>query len=249
MLELMKKWIVRILVALSSLQAVHANMDFYIGGTMGIGIPEIRYSQTVISPDERLGDFDRGGAVTFLGGAVLGLENTWNNVFSSCLWTAIETKAYYNSFNKVITTQFLGTNYTPRVKVRVKNNFLYGADFKLGMPISCYGVTPYILLGVQAGKWRTTLSNDTFANEAGIPGQGVIHFGKTHAAPNVGGGIRFQLLNCATADLEYSYSWFTQDCIMLPLDADEYTHQVRVYQNKILFTVSFPFYSLSCWHV
>lgn len=233
-------------------QTASAEFDFYVGGVVGVGVPELRHNSHNNATNER--HHVVGGGTNFLGGALLGVENTWCGYCGSDFWTALEINALYNSYNKTIrrSSDALGVN---DYQVKVKNNFQYGADLKFGIPVDCCGTAiPYLLVGISAGEWKTTLSNNTTAAVFGIPAGASTHFGKTQWGPNAGLGVRFKLTDCITADLQYAYTWFTHKGSSKtsipttdPATIQEWRHTARVNQNRVLLALNFPLNFFGGW--
>lgn len=250
----MTKFLLSATVALGFTTA-HADMDVYVGGTVGLGVPLIQDNRIPAGPAINNGIFEqhlRHGSTSFLGGGLVGIENTWRDLGCWDLWTAVEVNLLYNSFDKKISRQRVQSQpNSVFFNVKVKNDFLYGADLKIGIPLDCYNVTPYALIGVQAGKWKTTISNGPASvSQFGIDPNSSVTYGKTRAAPSVGLGVRFRVTDCLTADLSYAYSWFRpKNKYVTPSRGGTFwTHRTRVDNNRVLLSLNFPFYTLpTCW--
>lgn len=245
----MKRIIPTLLVAgLLLTNNADAWVEGYIGGTVGVGIPDILYNPIPINaPSERW--FTKlGSGVGFIGGAVAGVEAVWNTCCFGPIYFAFEGNARYNTYDKKIADFYEPSGSL--LRVHVKNEFLYGGDFKIGTPIDFCKTDVYGLAGVQAGKWTTKLVNSTDINQFGVPAFSRVSYGEVRVAPKVGFGVRVRLPCCLTADLQYSYSWFIKrDKIVIynledPLEI-EWHHKTRVNQNQILLTISFPLYVIT----
>lgn len=233
-------------------QTVSAQFDLYVGGVVGVGIPELRHNSNERLSNER--HHIVGGGTNFLGGALLGVENTWCGYCGSDFWTALEVNTLYSSYNKTLKrdSDLRGEN---DFEVKVKNNFQYGADLKFGIPVDCCGTTiPYLLVGITAGEWKTSITNNTTSTVLGILAGTSTHFSKTHWGPNAGLGVRFKLTDCITADLQYAYTWFTQKSNSTTVvpgtvtgTTSEWRHKTRLNQNRVLLALNFPLNFFGSW--
>jgi opacity protein-like surface antigen len=214
--------------------------DLYFGGTVGVGALETTFRSTNTLIDESHTVF--GGGTSFVGGGILGVEYT----FCNNIYTAIEGRALYNSSDRSFAhTRFVDGSYG----AKIKNNFIYGGDLKVGLTLDCC-VTPYLLVGVEAGKWKTSLSNDTNGTLFGLAPNTSVSFSKTRCAPKVGCGVRFPLGDVFAADLQYSFTWYGSSRhsltdIITP-DETVWTHKREIDQHKFMVSLNYSFSFLSC---
>jgi opacity protein-like surface antigen len=214
--------------------------DIYFGGTVGVGALETSYKSTSTLTNEKHTLF--GGGTSFIGGGILGVEYT----FCNNIYTAIEARALYNSTDRSFEHRRLadGSGYS----AKIKNNFIYGGDFKLGVTLDCC-VTPYVLVGVEAGKWKTTFRNGTAEPVFGLAADSSASCSKTLCAPKVGLGVRFPLCDVLAADLQYAYTWYgtSKHHFADPLNTNnEWPHKREIDQHKFMVSLNYSFSFLSC---
>lgn len=228
------------MVCVFATQAASAQ-DIYFGGTVGVGALETSYRSTNTFTDESHTVF--GGGTSFVGGGILGVEYT----FCDNIYTAIEGRALYNSSDRSFRhTRFAnGQHYGSKIR----NNFIYGGDFKLGVTLDCC-VTPYVLVGVEAGQWRTRITNNTDDVVFGLASNSSVSFSKTRCAPKVGCGVRFPLCDVFAADFQYSFTWYgssrhhLEDATIDPVNI--WTHKREIDQHKFMVSLNYSFSFLSC---
>lgn len=220
--------------------------DLYIGGAVGVSIPQVRFGSDQISSGEH--HHVLGGGTSFLGGLVLGVDYTWCDVFCTNLYTALEFNARYNSYDKDVGRE-TNTVGIADFRTNVHSNFQYGLDFKLGIPVDCCGTTPYVLVGVEAAQIRTKIHNDTAISFRGVPAFGSLSYHKTRAGVNAGFGVRFRVWECVDADLQYSYTWYGRHnrSVLDTTTGLVWKHKTRLEENRVLLALTFPLWDLSCW--
>lgn len=242
-------WAVSALMLLSA-QSAFAD-DLYIGGSVGLSIPQVRFGSHNTGTGEH--HHTIGGATSFLGGGLVGIDYTWCDLFCSSLYTALEANVRYNSYGRDTArhTDLLGAS---NFRVHTTTNLQYGLDLKIGIPVDCCGTTPYALIGVEAARFKTKLHNDSTVAVRGIAPGSSRTFSKTRSGPTVGAGVRFRVWECVDADLQYSYTWYGRHSITatdstavgtLPPVVSNWNHKARLEENRVLLSLSFPLWDLS----
>lgn len=142
-----------------------------------------------------------GGTSGLVGGTV-GLQSYILDVFF-----AVQANALYNSYDKTVRSSTTMTGILNYV-VNLKNNFMWGADVRVGYRIFC--TTAYVLGGFESANWRLRLNNDSSSSVRGIPALSMVRTDRTLWGPKVGVGIMFPLICSLYANMEYSYIWFNR---------------------------------------
>lgn len=241
----MKIWAASAVMLLAA-QSAFAG-DLYVGGSIGLSIPQIRFG----SDHQITGEHHHtiGGETSFLGGGLVGVDHLWCDLFGINLYTALEFNARYNSYDQDIArhTDLLGA---PNFRANVKSNLQYGLDFKFGIPVDCCGTTPYLLIGVEAARFKTKIHNDSAIFVRGIPPFSSETFSKTRSGCNVGAGVRFRIMECVDMDLQYSYTWYGRhkttctEPIVGDTTGATWHHKARLDENRVLVSLSFPIWDL-----
>lgn len=218
-------------------------LDLYVGGTAGVGVFDGSVSVTnSLSPAIGAGSHLRTADTSFVGGGVLGAQET----LCGGLYAAAEFNALYNSYDRRVRTTeaFFGAADLGSVSVRVRNDFIYGADFKLGY--DCNNIVPYAVIGVSAAKWKTTLENNTAVPIFGaLPGDQ--SFSKTRYGTKLGVGLRFAAWHCWDVDLQYAYTWYGSQARSLPdaiVTVSSWRYRVLHDQHRFLISLNMNFLSL-----
>lgn len=240
-------WAVSALVLLSA-QSACAD-DLYIGGAVGLSIPQVRYGTHNATTGEH--HHTVGGATSFLGGGLVGIDYTWCDLFCSSLYTALEANVRYNSFDRTIQRSSDVTGVS-NFRVNTTANLQYGLDLKVGIPVDCCGTTPYALIGVEAARFKHKLNNDSAVVVRGIAPYSSRTFSRTRAGLNVGAGVRFRVWECVDADLQYSYTWYgrhsavaVDPTVVGAAVGATWNHRARLEENRVLVSLSFPLWDLS----
>lgn len=215
-------------------------IDLYVGGAAGLGSYDGTYNLRNVTTGTSV-DRANTGATTFVGGALLGAEH----YFCGDYYVAVELNALYNSLKKNLLhdTNTAGVaNHT----VRVRNEFLYGADVKLGMNLC--GVTPYFVAGVVAARYKMELRNSSGTENFGIPPRLNEKYSRTLVGPKVGIGVRWGFWECLDLDFQYSYTWYDTDKITARLFSSRlqtnYRHSTEHNQHRFLLSINMPFMDL-----
>jgi len=212
--------------------AQDTSSHFYLGLQLGMGLLDGQYkaraSATLSDDDVTTTDVvyqrwhNAFGGSSVLVGAVFGVDT----VFSNDVYGALEINTTYDSYGRTILSynapaETIGEDtFGPfGFRTRLKNSFLYGLTAKLGKDMG--GYTPYIVGGVEAGRWRATVHAEggtavedifpvlfTNPNEDSSNPTQRVRFSKTRAAPTAGVGVRFKIVDNWQGDLQYRYSWF-----------------------------------------
>lgn len=214
--------------------------DLYVGGAAGIGSYNGSYKLTDVPTGTSL-DRARTGATTFVGGALLGAEHC----FCDDYYVAVELNALYNSLKKnlIHDENVAGVAFHT---VRIRNEFLYGADVKLGWCLC--GVKPYIVGGIAAARYKLELRNASPLTEFGVLPTTIQKYNKTLVGPKFGVGVRWGFWDCLDLDFQYSFTWFDTRRISATLvsaaEESTFTHRVEQNQHRFLFSVNMPFMDL-----
>lgn len=213
-------------------------IDVYVGGALGVGSFDGRTSITnSLLPENH---YANHGGTSFIGGGLLGAET----IMCNGIYAAGELNALYNSHNFRARRFATGAGI---ISTKINNDFLYGADFKLGYDWNC--VLPYVVVGVSAAKFRTHLSNPGTGTVFGIPAGSSSSFSKTRYGTKVGFGVRFGVWECLDMDLQYSYTWFGSQSrsFIVPVTGGPTTSWrfiTRHDQHRFLVSLNMPFYTL-----
>lgn len=212
-------------------------IDVYWGGAVGVGSYDGKRS---ISNSVTGQSFTSNhGGTSFIGGGLLGAEYT----FCDGIYSAIELNALYNSFD-TRTRDFNPAGTTGLFSTKIKNDFIYGADLKLGLNTNC--AIPYLVVGVSAARWQINSSNSTAASVFGLPAGASRSFSKTRVGPKFGFGVRFAAWNCWDLDFQYSFTWFgkhsrtvSDPAVTVPA---LWTHSNRHDQHRFLISLNSTFF-------
>ena len=120
-----------------------SNNNIFLAPIMGLGSPTGTYTRS--KNNTQFAGSSAVGGNAFLGGGLIGYEYNFEQI------TVIgDINLLYNSYDNNIRIGANNSGVRDSV-VSVKNHFIYGADLKLG--IHCDNSMPYLLAGVNAGKW------------------------------------------------------------------------------------------------
>lgn len=210
--------------------------DVYVGGAVGVGAYDGKSSVSSVLTAESY-EAHHGGT-SFVGGGLLGVEE----IFCNGIYTAVELNALYNSYDTNVRNLNFGTG---PLRAKVNNDFIYGADLKLGMDINC--VLPYFVVGVSATRWQARVTNDSLVSEFGIAAGDSASFSKTRVGPKVGLGVRFAAWDCWDLDFQYSFTWYGKSSrtITDPTVTTDgtWTHSNRHDQHRFLVSLNMRFFS------
>lgn len=209
--------------------------NFFLGVTGGVGMLDGTYSAVGdVSTDQRVFTPNAGGT-SFLGGLLLGYQTVFSN---RRVYLAIVGNALYNSLNRTVfnVIQSGTTSWNTAV---AKNSFQGGLAIRLGKRMN-NGVTPYILGGAEAGRWRLSVANDRTSAQFGIPANTTVSASKTLIGPQAGAGVLFDIRGRWQAGFEYAYTWFG-DVSFASASTSAYTHKLTTGQNQVLASVVYRF--------
>ncbi len=215
--------------------------DGYVGGAVGIGSFDGLYNVQNFSTGEK--HFTHNDGLSFIGGGQIGVEDWFENRWCGCvdeLYTAFELSFLYNSYERTIRT-LTDTLGRTNQGLRVKNDFLFGADFKWGTRFC--SVSPYIVTGYALGQWQRWLLNDTSTATIGIPASGNGHTEWKNGF-KLGAGVRYDVCDCVFFDMQYSYTWFQdirRDFTSGTEVRQTWKHKVKLNQQRVVFALNWVF--------
>lgn len=239
----MRKQLKALLLTMAFACAAHtaSAQDLYIGGTAGVGALDTTFKTSNSITGERFKT--HGGGTSFIGGGIIGLEHT----FCNSLYTAVEARALYDSFSETIRSSHDASGAVNH-SVHLKNDFIWGGDVKLGVTLDCC-VTPYLLGGVEVGKWKAHVRNNSETPSFGLAPFSSASRSKDRCAAKVGCGVRFPLCDIFAADFQYSYSWFGsfKSHLTDPVTGDTWHSKTHINQHKFMISLNYAFSFLSCF--
>lgn len=209
------------------------DIQFYVGAVGGVSALSGEYHALNPIIDDR--HTATPGVTSGIAGGVLGVQVE----FCQDIFVGLQANALYNSLSKTIRSS-TDSFAVPSHVVHLKNNFEYGVDARIGMNIC--NAMPYVLAGIEAGKFKMTLSNDTLVPLRGIPPGGA-EVSKTLWGPKVGVGVTFPIACNIYLNLEYSYTWFknVKTTLIDSVTQIAWDHKVRVNQNMFLVGLNYMF--------
>lgn len=210
--------------------------SFFIGGAAGIGMLQGEYrGYDPLSADTH---YARLGNDNFLGGGLLGIQT----VFPNQVYLALVANALYNSQDDIQRlSKAPASAPIPNHVVNIENDFQYGLNVRLGRRLD--NVTPYILGGVEAGKWEMSLGNQSALWNRGIAPFSNREYSKTKAGGQVGAGALINLTSEWTIGMEYAHTWFNDVSVNLTDATTLHTwnHKAKIQQDQVLFSVNYVF--------
>ena len=214
------------------------DFQFYAGITGGISAFSGHFRSSAPLPNgSSLAQNASFGGTHGLFGGVLGVQTTVCDDW----YVAGQINLLYCSLNRRIgsLTDAAGT---PNAIATLKNRFQYGFDGRIGMT-TCSGATPYVLGGVESGKFTLQLENQTGTSNAGIPANSRLSNHRTLWGPKVGFGVNFPICCEWVANFEYSYTWFghIQRRLNDVPTTLNFTHKQNVRQNSVLLGLNYLF--------
>jgi len=221
------------------IRAPQRNAQFYVGAAVGVGSLNGHYSGKNITmnppPDEH--NANTGGD-SFVGGLVLGVQK----IMYDDLYVALQVNGLYDGLNHRMTMVNTGVFGERNHIVKTTNSYLYGADIRIGK--SYDKIVPYILGGVEAGKWKMTLENDSLAAHRGILPQTKKDYSKNLVGPKAGFGLLVPVIKNVSLNLEYSYTFYNEKItktLVDPITRFAWRHSDKVDQNMVLANLNYNF--------
>ncbi|CAM2953028.1 outer membrane protein [Legionella worsleiensis] len=210
--------------------------SFFIGGAAGIGMLQGDY--TGYNPVNTDTHYASLGDNSFIGGGLLGIQT----VLANNVYLALVGNVLYNSQDSVQRSSTgPSTNPVRNHDVTVSNDFQYGGNIRLGMKMG--NATPYILGGVEAGKWELGLGNISSTWNRGIAPLSGINYSKTLTGGQAGAGILVALNNNWNMGMEYAHTWFGDVNVDLidGVTAFRWNHKADIQQDQVLFSLNYIF--------
>lgn len=200
--------------------------SFFIGATGGIGMYDGTYrALNAVVNDEH---FSQNGGDSFIGGGLVGVDTKWNNWY-----IALVGNVLYNSLSETVRSSTNGVGVGNHV-VGIQNDFQYGGDVRLGTNI--WNATPYLLGGVEAGKWDMTLTNNSLVSNRGIPALSSTTFSDDLVGPKAGLGVMLAATDTLNVGIEYSHTWFgtINRTLVDSVTGVSWNHRTKVQQNQAM---------------
>lgn len=208
-------------------------LDLYLGPTIGTSIIDGK-SYSVGPTDHH---FRKVGLHGFLAGGVLGIQ--YKRFCHEALYLGAQMNLLGNTLNGVTGTSTVGGMSVNNLIIKVKNNFQYGIDGRLGINYNHF--TPYVLAGIQTVRWDLTLQNDSTASVRGVPGNAKRQFSREQVGPKIGFGVLLPLACNLNLNIEYNYTFFRKFRETL-LEAGTEWHNDKIFrQNAVILGLNWLF--------
>ncbi|WP_237762271.1 outer membrane protein [Legionella shakespearei] len=172
---------------------------------------------------------------SFLGGALLGIQK----YFYNDVYLALAGNALYNSYDTSIRLSTSATTGVTTMDVNLSNDFQYGLNVRLGKRFGT--ATPYLLAGVEAGKWDMTLTNASNVSARGLLANSSTTFGKTRSGFQAGLGTLVSLNDNWNFGIEYAHTWFGTISNNGSVPSQNYLHEAKIEQDQALFSLNYLF--------
>lgn len=204
--------------------------DFYVGVTGGLGFLSGNFESQALSGETH----DHSSSQSFgIVGGVLGMQT----YICDDLFFAVQTNFLYNRINdlKKLDTAEGSRNF----EVSLKNYFQGGFDARFGLRFC--GTTPYVLFGVEAGRFARELNNESAISSRGVPAHGKISRTQCLWGPKVGAGITFPIDCHLWLNFEYDYTWVGSivDSLTDPVTQETWHHRDKIRQSSLLGGINF----------
>lgn len=221
------------------IRAPQLSSQFYVGAAVGVGSLNGNYVGKNISTSPPLDEHKANtGGDSFVAGLVLGVQK----IMYDGLYVALQVNGLYDGLNH--RTSFVDTGVLGQRNhvVETTNNYLYGADIRIGK--SYAKIVPYILAGVEAGKWKMTLENESLVSHRGILPLTKKDYSKNLVGPKAGFGLLVPVIKNVSLNLEYSYTFYNDNIsktLIDPITGFAWKHSNNVDQNMVLANLNYNF--------